>query len=252
MIESVIMLRPRPDWPTRYTPRYSTAPRTGRSAACDGCGPQQARTLAELSRDLDAALRMPGYQMAIAPPIRTRIDMLTTVSTPVGIKVFGEDLTRSNASACRSKACCARCRAPAARSPSGRPAASTSISSRPGGHRALRSHGARRPGRRGSGGWRHVGLDRHRRARGSPSTSAMRPTSDRIRRRFVAFSCQCRRQAASPISAAPMPAPAPVAQAAGMVVSSAAGTSGGMGSMGAGGGQAAIGLAAHRGLAQCR
>ena len=54
---------------------------------------QQARTLAELSRDLDAALRMPGYQMAIAPPIRTRIDMLTTgVRTPVGIKVFGEDL----------------------------------------------------------------------------------------------------------------------------------------------------------------
>ena len=36
---------------------------------------------------------MPGYQMAIAPPIRTRIDMLSTgVRTPVGIKVFGEDL----------------------------------------------------------------------------------------------------------------------------------------------------------------
>jgi Cu(I)/Ag(I) efflux system membrane protein CusA/SilA len=54
---------------------------------------ERARTLAELSRDLDAALRMPGYQMAIAPPIRTRIDMLTTgVRTPVGIKVFGTDL----------------------------------------------------------------------------------------------------------------------------------------------------------------
>ncbi len=37
---------------------------------------------------------MPGYQMAIAPPIRTRIDMLTTgVRTPVGIKVFGDDLS---------------------------------------------------------------------------------------------------------------------------------------------------------------
>jgi Cu(I)/Ag(I) efflux system membrane protein CusA/SilA len=42
---------------------------------------------------MDAALRTPGYQMAIAPPIRTRIDMLTTgVRTPVGIKVFGDDL----------------------------------------------------------------------------------------------------------------------------------------------------------------
>jgi Cu(I)/Ag(I) efflux system membrane protein CusA/SilA len=54
---------------------------------------QRARTLAELSRDLDAALRMPGYQMAISPPIRTRIDMLTTgVRTPVGVKVFGDNL----------------------------------------------------------------------------------------------------------------------------------------------------------------
>jgi Cu(I)/Ag(I) efflux system membrane protein CusA/SilA len=36
---------------------------------------------------------MPGYQIAVAPPIRTRIDMLTTgVRTPVGIKVFGESL----------------------------------------------------------------------------------------------------------------------------------------------------------------
>ena len=53
---------------------------------------ERARTLAELSRDLDAQLRTPGYQLAIAPPIRTRIDMLTTgVRTPVG-KVFGEDL----------------------------------------------------------------------------------------------------------------------------------------------------------------
>ena len=36
--------------------------------------------------------------MAIAPPIRTRIDMLTTgVRTPVGIKVFGDDLQRIEA-----------------------------------------------------------------------------------------------------------------------------------------------------------
>ena len=68
--------------------------RLAQAAARRPCGPKQrARTLAELSRDLDGALRMPGYQMAIAPPIRTRIDMLTTgVRTPVGIKVFGEDL----------------------------------------------------------------------------------------------------------------------------------------------------------------
>jgi Cu(I)/Ag(I) efflux system membrane protein CusA/SilA len=95
MIESVIALRPRADWPTRYTPRWysTTAPDWAKRGLTRVWPEQQPRTLAELSRDLDVALRMPGYQMAIAPPIRTRIDMLTTgVRTPVGIKVFGEDL----------------------------------------------------------------------------------------------------------------------------------------------------------------
>jgi Cu(I)/Ag(I) efflux system membrane protein CusA/SilA len=96
MIESVIALRPRSDWPARYTPRWhsTTAPDWAKRGLRRVWPEQRARTLAELSRDLDTALRMPGYQMAIAPPIRTRIDMLTTgVRTPVGIKVFGEDLT---------------------------------------------------------------------------------------------------------------------------------------------------------------
>jgi Cu(I)/Ag(I) efflux system membrane protein CusA/SilA len=96
MIESVITLRPRGEWPTRYTPRWHSnyAPDWAKRLVLRRLWPdQQARTLAELSRDLDAALRMPGYQMAIAPPIRTRIDMLTTgVRTPVGVKVFGESL----------------------------------------------------------------------------------------------------------------------------------------------------------------
>ena len=95
MIESVIALRPRADWPTRYTRRWysTTAPDWAKRGLRRVWPEQQARTLAELSRDLDVALRMPGYQMAISPPIRTRIDMLTTgVRTPVGIKVFGEDL----------------------------------------------------------------------------------------------------------------------------------------------------------------
>jgi Cu(I)/Ag(I) efflux system membrane protein CusA/SilA len=95
MIESVIALRPRAAWPTRYTPRWysTTAPDWVKGGLRRVWPEQQSRTLAELSRDLDVALRMPGYQMAIAPPIRTRIDMLTTgVRTPVGIKVFGEDL----------------------------------------------------------------------------------------------------------------------------------------------------------------
>ena len=96
MIESVIALRPRDAWPTTYTARwYSTAAPDWIKLVLRPLWPEQrARTLAGLSRDLDAALQMPGYQMAIAPPIRTRIDMLSTgVRTPVGIKVFGDDLS---------------------------------------------------------------------------------------------------------------------------------------------------------------
>ncbi|MCC7178761.1 MAG: efflux RND transporter permease subunit [Acidobacteria bacterium] len=96
MIESVITMRPHDDWPRHYTPRWYSAyaPDWLKALTLRRLWPeQQARTLDELARDLDAALRMPGYQMAIAPPIRTRIDMLTTgVRTPVGVKVFGDDL----------------------------------------------------------------------------------------------------------------------------------------------------------------
>jgi Cu(I)/Ag(I) efflux system membrane protein CusA/SilA len=96
MIETVITLRPHDEWPTRRTHRWysDNAPAWLKVTLGTIWPEERARTLAELSRDLDAALRMPGYQMAIAPPIRTRIDMLTTgVRTPVGIKVFGSDLS---------------------------------------------------------------------------------------------------------------------------------------------------------------
>ena len=95
MNESVVMLHPREKWPSQRFPRWYSgwAPRWLASALGTVWPEERARTQAELTRDLDLALRMPGYQMAISPPIRTRIDMLTTgVRTPVGVKVFGPDL----------------------------------------------------------------------------------------------------------------------------------------------------------------
>ncbi|MBK9072498.1 MAG: efflux RND transporter permease subunit [Myxococcales bacterium] len=94
MNESVVTLRPREAWPKRFTARwYSDGPEWLKVPLRWIWKEERPRTLEELSRDMDAALQMPGYQMAIAPPIRTRIDMLTTgVRTPVGIKVFGTDL----------------------------------------------------------------------------------------------------------------------------------------------------------------
>ena len=94
MIESVVTLRPRDEWPRRHTHRwYSDGPDWVKPVLGAVWPEEHARTLAELSRDMSAALRMPGYQMAVSPPIRTRIDMLSTgVRTPVGVKVFGDDL----------------------------------------------------------------------------------------------------------------------------------------------------------------
>lgn len=94
MIESVVMLRPKEQWPKHFEKQwYSGAPAWVKAPFELVWPEERTRTQEELVRDLDHALRMPGYQMAISPPIRTRIDMLTTgVRTPVGIKVFGQDL----------------------------------------------------------------------------------------------------------------------------------------------------------------
>lgn len=95
MNESVVTLRPRDEWPPIATQRWYSdwAPDWMKAVLRRVWPDQRRRTVNELARDIGAALRMPGYQMAISPPIRTRIDMLTTgVRTPVGIKVFGPDL----------------------------------------------------------------------------------------------------------------------------------------------------------------
>ena len=94
MIESVVALKPRELWPRRFERRWHSSAPDWVKVPLRWLWPEgRTRTLGELSRDLDTALRMPGYQMAISPPIRTRIDMLPTgVRTPVGIKVFGADL----------------------------------------------------------------------------------------------------------------------------------------------------------------
>ncbi|NNM73887.1 efflux RND transporter permease subunit [Enterovirga aerilata] len=50
-------------------------------------------TLASLKAEMDKALQFPGVSNAWTQPIRARIDMLATgIRTPVGIKVFGNDL----------------------------------------------------------------------------------------------------------------------------------------------------------------
>ena len=51
-------------------------------------------TLDGLMAELDQALQIPGVSNAWTMPIKARIDMLSTgIRTPIGIKVFGNDLT---------------------------------------------------------------------------------------------------------------------------------------------------------------
>ena len=105
MIESVVTLKPRSAWPKSFHRRWHTNAPAWLPAWLRGAMPewltavlrrgwpeQRAHTLDELTRELSRAVAMPGYEVSIAPPIRTRIDMLTTgVRTPAGIKVLGAE-----------------------------------------------------------------------------------------------------------------------------------------------------------------
>ncbi|RMD61782.1 MAG: efflux RND transporter permease subunit, partial [Planctomycetota bacterium] len=69
MIETVIRLKPRDQWP------------------------DPDKTTEALMREMDAAIQFPGLANAWTYPIKTRIDMLSTgIKTPIGIKVSGPDL----------------------------------------------------------------------------------------------------------------------------------------------------------------
>jgi Cu(I)/Ag(I) efflux system membrane protein CusA/SilA len=73
MFETIIQLKPKEDW-------------------------RPGVTMESLRLEMDAALQFPGVSNAWTQPIRARIDMLATgIRTPVGVKVFGTDLTEMEA-----------------------------------------------------------------------------------------------------------------------------------------------------------
>ena len=52
-------------------------------------------TIDKLIAEMDAALQFPGVSNAWTMPIKARIDMLATgIRTPIGVKIFGRDLTQ--------------------------------------------------------------------------------------------------------------------------------------------------------------
>jgi copper/silver efflux system protein len=69
MVNTTVVLKPREQW------------RTG-------------MTFEKLQADMDAQLQFPGFPNVWTQPIRNRLDMLLTgIKTPVGIKIFGPDLS---------------------------------------------------------------------------------------------------------------------------------------------------------------
>lgn len=70
MIETIIQLKPKSEWP-------------------------KGMTLPKLIQKLNQRVKFPGLANAWVQPIKTRIDMLSTgIKTPIGIKVAGDDLTQ--------------------------------------------------------------------------------------------------------------------------------------------------------------
>jgi Cu(I)/Ag(I) efflux system membrane protein CusA/SilA len=90
MMEIVIGLKPRSEWPKIET-WYSSWPPWTRSIL-SRFRPDHLTT-EQLVDQMNEALQLPGVANAWTMPIKARIDMLTTgVRTPIGIKIYGSDL----------------------------------------------------------------------------------------------------------------------------------------------------------------
>lgn len=92
MMETTIHLKPKEEWREKKRWYSSWAPAPVKSLLCH-FWPDRI-SYDELIALMDDALQIPGNTNAWTMPIKGRIDMLTTgVRTPIGIKVFGGDLT---------------------------------------------------------------------------------------------------------------------------------------------------------------
>jgi Cu(I)/Ag(I) efflux system membrane protein CusA/SilA len=95
MVETIIQLKPRSQWQHVHHERWysSWAPAFLKKPFATLWPEEEPATWDELIGRMNQKLQMPGWTNAWTMPIKTRIDMLTTgVRTPVGIKVFGQDL----------------------------------------------------------------------------------------------------------------------------------------------------------------
>lgn len=91
MAETTVLLKPESQW--RRQERWYSPWAPGWLAAALGTIWPEHISHEALVAELDAALKIPGTTNAWTMPIKARIDMLSTgIRTPVGIKIFGEDI----------------------------------------------------------------------------------------------------------------------------------------------------------------
>ena len=92
MMETVVVLKPKDQW-RRIPTWYSDWAPEWLKRILRHVTPDHISTEA-LINEMNEALRLPGASNAWTMPVKARIDMLTTgVRTPVGLKIFGADLS---------------------------------------------------------------------------------------------------------------------------------------------------------------
>jgi copper/silver efflux system protein len=93
MMETTVVLKPKSEWRHKDQWYSSWSPDWLSNLVFRRIWPERI-SWDDLISEMDSKVRIPGVTNAWTMPIRTRIDMLTTgIRTPIGIKVFGPDLT---------------------------------------------------------------------------------------------------------------------------------------------------------------
>jgi Cu(I)/Ag(I) efflux system membrane protein CusA/SilA len=94
MMETTVLLKPRAGWRHKEQWYSGWSPEWLSNLVLRRIWPDRI-SWDDLIAEMDTRIQIPGVTNAWTMPIRARIDMLTTgVRTPVGIKVFGPDLTK--------------------------------------------------------------------------------------------------------------------------------------------------------------
>ncbi|HIQ49233.1 MAG TPA: efflux RND transporter permease subunit [Aquifex aeolicus] len=100
MIETFITLKPQEEWRKVKEERFYSnwnIPEWLKDILRKIFPEERPLTYAELIREMDKAISLPGLSNMWTMPIKGRIDMITTgIQTPLGIKIYGDDVNRLN------------------------------------------------------------------------------------------------------------------------------------------------------------